>query len=100
MVWSWPILDSYWSAVLDNLNLITNLTLEPDLKLLLLIVFDSQEIGRYTKLFLGYATYALTDIFSSESCYATYCIYMELCSEFCSTTVQDYLRSELPKKKI
>lgn len=64
MVLSCPRLDAYRSAVLADLNRVTSLNLESDPKFLLLNVFDDHVRGRYTKLFLSYATfYACREIF-------------------------------------
>lgn len=64
MIWSCPRLRDYWLEIADTLSRVTSLELVTDPKLMLLNVFDSRVRGKYTRLFLNYATfYARREIF-------------------------------------
>lgn len=67
MVWSCSSLQRFWEQVLSDLIQVTGSTLELDPKGLLLNIYDDPALGRYTKLFLSYATYyAHTEKFCSD----------------------------------
>lgn len=64
MVWSCPRLGDYWTEITNTLNQVTSLDVGAHPKAMLLNIFYPNVRGKYTKLFLSYATfYARKEIF-------------------------------------